>query len=612
MTTVTVVIPTHNRPSALQRAVASVLAQVDVELEVCVIDDGSTPPATVVSDPRVRLFRHETPKGVATARARGVEEAAGEWVAFLDDDDLWAPTKLRRQLDAALSAGASWVYAGAVGVDGDLRVVAGSPRGPVEPDEIYTRNTVPAGASNVLAKADLLSEVGTFDPSLRHMADWDFWIRLAREGGAPASVPEPLVAYVQHDDNASLDTADIEPELHVIAERYGHEVDAGYVHRWIAWSHLRSGNRLAAARRYSKAVRAGDLKSTGRMLAALGSPELALRNNKPDPAWAAEAKRWLATYRSPSPMAAAGRSSIASLADGGTRPVLDTITVIVPTIGRPLLRDTLASIANGTHWPAKLVVSQQGTELEPAKWVIELQQRGLNAVHEHYPEQVGAAANRNRGLEATTTPYACCTDDDCSVDATWLDRMNSALIEHDGKVITGSVHPEEGHDVPATITKDQPFEVTGPVMGNDPLFAGNMGLPMKAVDAVGYFDERSIVRYAEDGDYSHRLLRAGFTIRYEPSVKVTHADWRDVAGNAQVYARYAYCIGGLYGIHARTGDTHMIKRAGYDLLRAPWFMVRGKATGNASLFVVGKQYLRHLLPGFIAGFSGRDEHVHLP
>lgn len=614
---VSVVIPTHNRQAELHRSVRSVLAQTDVDVEICVIDDGSTPPATVVADPRVSLFRHDTPQGVATARARGVSEANGEWIAFLDDDDLWAPTKLRRQLDAAEAAGASWAYAGAVGVDIDLEVVAGAPRGPLDPDEIFTRNTVPAGASNVLAKADLLAKVGTFDPSLRHMADWDFWIRLAKEGGAPASVSEPLVAYVQHDNNASLDTADIEPELHVIAERYGHAVDASYVHRWIAWSHLRSGDRFAAARRYASAVRAGDAKSAGRLAAALASPSRATQGNKPDPAWAAAADRWLADYRdvpdggSAPTVAVPTATSTGSLADGGTKPVLDTITVIIPTIGRPLLRDTLASIAHGTRWPAKLVVSQQRSDPAPAIWVEELQRRGLNAVLIHNADQVGASANRNRGLEATTTPYACCTDDDCSVDPEWLDRMNTMLIKHDGKLITGAVYPEAGEDVPATITKEEPFEVTGPVMGNDPLFAGNMGLPMAAVDTVGYFDERPIVRYAEDGDYSHRLLRAGYSIRYEPSVKVTHAYWRDDEGHAQVYARYAYCLGGLYGIHARTGDGHMAKRAAYDMVRAPWFMLRGKVTKNEPLFIVGKQYLRYLVPGFIAGLRGGDR-VNLP
>jgi len=618
---VSVVIPTHNRPAELQRAVASVLAQVDVEVEVCVIDDGSTPAATIVADQRVRLIRHDTPQGVATARAHGVAEARGEWVAFLDDDDLWAPTKLQRQLDAARAANASWAFTGAVGVDTELRVVAGTPRGPLELDELFARNSVPAGASNVLAKAELLARVGTFDPSLRHMADWDFWIRLAKAGGTPAAVAEPLVAYVQHDNNASLDTADIEPELHVIAERYGHRVDSSYVHRWIAWSHLRSGDRFAAARRYLSAVLSGDTKSAGRLIAALISPARATNRNKPDPAWAADADRWLAAYRNssaPTPVAADTETAVptqpaaGSLADGDSRPALDTITVIIPTIGRPLLRGTLASIANGTHWPAKLVVSQQRSDPSPAIWVRELQQRGLNAVHVHNEDQIGASANRNRGLEITTTPYACCTDDDCIVDPEWLDRMNTLLTEHDGKLITGAVHPEEGQDVPATITKEEPFEVTGPVMGNDPLFAGNMGLPMTAVESVGYFDERPIVRYAEDGDYSHRLLRAGFSIRYEPSVMVTHAYWRDDAGHEQVYARYAYCIGGLYGIHARTGDRHMAKRAAYDVVRAPWFMLRGKATQNEPLFIVGKQYLRYLVPGFVAGFRGRDDLVRLP
>ena len=98
MAEVTVVVPTRNRAAMLRQALRSVAAQRGVDLEAVVVDDGSTDatPAvvTAIGDRRLRLVRHQRPQGVSTARNRGVAEARGRWVAFLDDDDVWAPEKL--------------------------------------------------------------------------------------------------------------------------------------------------------------------------------------------------------------------------------------------------------------------------------------------------------------------------------------------------------------------------------------------------------------------------------------------------------------------------------------------------------------------------------------
>ena len=105
---VTVVIPTRDRGHLLPRSLRSALAQRDVTLEVVVVDDGSVPPAAhnkvvarvCATDARVRVLRHMTPKGVSAARNSGIEAATGRWIAFLDDDDIWAPQKLASQLAA--------------------------------------------------------------------------------------------------------------------------------------------------------------------------------------------------------------------------------------------------------------------------------------------------------------------------------------------------------------------------------------------------------------------------------------------------------------------------------------------------------------------------------
>jgi glycosyltransferase involved in cell wall biosynthesis len=310
MSLISVVIPTRDRAPLLQRTLRCALGQTGVEIEVIVVDDGSVDgtPAMLesVHDPRLIVERRREPEGVSAARNAGIARATGEWVAFLDDDDLWAPTKLARQLVAAEASGRSWCYSGAVAVDEELRIVAGSP--PPSPDDVVTavpmRNSVVAGSSNVLVRRDVLAESGGFDEALRHMADWDLWIRLAALG-APAAVSEPLVAYLLHAGNASLDQEGIYAEMSVIEQRYRQErgsanVDRPYVYRWAAWSALRSGRRLAAMSGYARAVGSGDWRSLGRLLVAALRPSFATGRygrRLPDAGWAAAADTWLAGYR---------------------------------------------------------------------------------------------------------------------------------------------------------------------------------------------------------------------------------------------------------------------------------------------------------------------------
>ena len=309
MVDVTVVVPTRNRAPLLGQALRSVAAQRDIELEAVVVDDGSTDatPAVVAGlrDARLRLVRHDRRQGVSAARNRGIAEAGGDWVAFLVDDDLWAPDKLTRQLAAAARDDRDWAVTGAVCIDDRLQVLTGEP--PLPPEAIVADlvryNSVPAGASNVVVRAGLLAEVGGFDPSLRHMADWDLWIRLGR-AGLPATVPRPLLAYRLHRANATMDTAfdpwEAVAEFDTIAGRYHIPADRLAVDRWIAWTSLRAGRRRAALRAYAHAARAGDLRSVVRAAIALLHPAAGRRvyyrpflQRGQDEGWLAEARSWL-------------------------------------------------------------------------------------------------------------------------------------------------------------------------------------------------------------------------------------------------------------------------------------------------------------------------------
>src|SRR5262245_24951865 len=154
---VSVVVPTRNRRYLLAKTLRSALQQQGVASEIIVVDDASTDetPAFLagLTDEGVRVVRHDSPRGLSAARNHGASEARGEWVAFLDDDDLWAPDKLRRQIDAAREAAREWAYAGAVNLDGN-RIVLGHP--PLPPEQAVTAlfryNPIPGGGSNVIIK----------------------------------------------------------------------------------------------------------------------------------------------------------------------------------------------------------------------------------------------------------------------------------------------------------------------------------------------------------------------------------------------------------------------------------------------------------------------------
>src|SRR5215210_671832 len=139
----------------------------------------------------------ESPAGVSAARNAGLAMVDTPWVAFVDDDDVWAPDKLILQLQALRDAPeARWSCVGSVSVDAELRIL--SHQGPPAQTDLADRalqvNCIPGGGSGVVASTELVRAVGGFDPALSNLADWDLWIRLAL--AAPvASVALPLVAY---------------------------------------------------------------------------------------------------------------------------------------------------------------------------------------------------------------------------------------------------------------------------------------------------------------------------------------------------------------------------------------------------------------------------------
>ena len=272
-----IVIPTHNRWQLLRtNALPSALEQEDVELEVIVVDDGSSDETReelgAIVDARLRVIRHETSRGVAAARNAGIAAARGDWLAFLDDDDLWSPRKVRTHIDAVGTSG--WGYASAIVVDMASRALYALPL--PDPagiaDSLMQGNVVPGGPSNVIARAALVRRLGGFDETLReHTEDWDLWIRLAREA-RPTACSEVLVATLQHPGRSALGGGwEVVREAERLLGKHGRVTPRQLLStaEWLALAQSRGGHRLQASRLFLRA--AVTFRSPGNLPAAVGA-----------------------------------------------------------------------------------------------------------------------------------------------------------------------------------------------------------------------------------------------------------------------------------------------------------------------------------------------------
>ena len=218
---VSVVIPTYNRASMVGSAIASVLRQTIDNLEVIVVDDGSTDDTENavkgLKDDRIRYIRHAVNKRLPATRNTGIANARGRYIAFLDDDDQWGPDKLRRQLDAIQ--------------DCDAVLCASTVTGS-KPTHRYRREWVTSNdlrkgnvfdPSALLVRAEMFRDM-QFDTTLPNGIgeDWDIFIRIA-ERGKIRYISEPLVLYNdsrQHERitnrQARMSIADMEPSLRIV------------------------------------------------------------------------------------------------------------------------------------------------------------------------------------------------------------------------------------------------------------------------------------------------------------------------------------------------------------------------------------------------------------
>lgn len=257
MPKVSIIIPAYNAMTYLPETVESVLRQTFTDFEVLIIDDGSSDNivqwASGLVDPRVKLITQQN-QGLPGARNTGINQAKGEYIAFLDADDLWEATKLEKQvhcLDNNPTVGLVHTWMLLVDEQGKStgRVMKSNAEGDVW-KQLVERNII--ACPSVIVRRCCFETVGLFDINLRSIEDWDMWLRIA--SCYPFEViKEPLAYYRQLPGSMSKNCQVMEQAFHTVIEKAFHSAPSellylknqsyGHANLCLAWKALQSRDR---------------------------------------------------------------------------------------------------------------------------------------------------------------------------------------------------------------------------------------------------------------------------------------------------------------------------------------------------------------------------------
>jgi len=208
---VSVILPTYNRAHMITEAIDSVLSQTFEDFELIVVDNYSTDNTESVvksyRDNRIRYFKHRNHGLVSVSRNYGIEKSSGEYIAFLDDDDLWLPEKLEKQLkilDSNKELGL--VYSDYYFIESNGNLIGETCFRSLKPfrgnvfNELMVGNFIPQ--LTVLVRREVLDMVGGFNLRYKIAQDYDLWLRIAEQYPLDFT-EEPLAKYRTHGGNIS-------------------------------------------------------------------------------------------------------------------------------------------------------------------------------------------------------------------------------------------------------------------------------------------------------------------------------------------------------------------------------------------------------------------------
>jgi teichuronic acid biosynthesis glycosyltransferase TuaG len=200
---VSIIIPTYNATSYIEEAVGSALNQTYKNIEVVIVDDGSTDGTRSVLDPYIKekkiIYVRQDNKGLAGARNTGMRAAHGEFIALLDSDDMFLPNKIERQVGYLIDhpeCGVSYCNIAHFYEEEPEKLLKLSYEY-YSGDEVFPQllqeNFI--NPLTVVLRRSAIDQVGLFDESYKRSEDWEYWVRLAYRGVRFCYVPEVLAKY---------------------------------------------------------------------------------------------------------------------------------------------------------------------------------------------------------------------------------------------------------------------------------------------------------------------------------------------------------------------------------------------------------------------------------
>jgi glycosyltransferase involved in cell wall biosynthesis len=434
---ISVIVPTYNQADYLARTIESVWAQDVDDVEIVVVDDGSTDHTVAVLQElskRDRFrFIHQENRGPAAARNRGIRESHGELIAFLDGDDFWLPGKLKAQLEALQSTGYRFSFCGEQTIDERGKIVA--VKNASEKDcafaELVWGNRI--ATPTVLVERSLLDECGLFEESMRTGEDWDLWLRLSAEAPG-ACVPEPLVAVLgtrrwradanqlpsyEHSTNRVLERifelASSHEDLAPLMKMKGR------IRSWhfaiLAKSLLLNARKFRAA--FGYAVRA--ITSSPRGLIYL-VPKLRAQDANET------------SLSPPAPTASGGPDARAPMT--ARAPSDFQVSVVIRTYNRAaMLPDALESALNQTLPAQEIVIVDDGSTDETAEVVSSYQQKHPEIRYVKTESNLGPGRAAERGVRECRSAYVAFLDSDDVWLPNHLEQIATEFANHPDAVL---------------------------------------------------------------------------------------------------------------------------------------------------------------------------------
>lgn len=213
---VSVIIPSYNSGRFLNKAIESLVNQTYKNLEVIIVNDGSTDNTEEIAkkwqkrDERIKYIKHQKNKGLSAARNTGIKNSQGEYIAFLDADDIWLPQKIEIQLKKLNELNADLIFSNWYIWDpkNDTKIKAFDSN-PIESGKDVLRFLIKKNFGNpstAVLKKLILEKVGLFDEGLKSSEDYDLWLRFLLNGMKITFCDEPLIYSRKHSGQMTLNT----------------------------------------------------------------------------------------------------------------------------------------------------------------------------------------------------------------------------------------------------------------------------------------------------------------------------------------------------------------------------------------------------------------------